>query len=228
MESANRDLATNLTQLQITRDKTEAALASRNGNRIKRHRDSLHAVVSSVERAKRKVEELKIAAHEEIADINTWGEKLESDLAAVDDDMERISQCLSEIDQEQVDKTRKEQLAFEKELFEQKLQYNKQLEVSNADQNTSHVGNQNGKQGAVAKLPKLTITKFNGNIVDWTRFWGQFSVGIDKSDMAAISKFSYLKEFVDSKVRENHRWVAIHRRRIRESKGHFVRALWEC
>ena len=116
--------------------------------------------------------------------------------------MERISQCLSEIDQEQVDKTRKEQLAFEKELFERKLQYNKQLEVSNADQNTSHVGNQNGKQGAAAKLPKLTITKFNGNILDWTRFWGQFSEGIDKSDMASISKFSYLKEFVDSKVRK--------------------------
>ena len=73
---------------------------------VSRDRDSLHAVVSSVERAKRKVEELKIAAHEEIADITTWGEKLESDLAAVDDDMEIISQCLSNIDQEQVDKTR--------------------------------------------------------------------------------------------------------------------------
>ena len=153
MESANRDLATKLTQLQITRDKTEAALGSRNGNCIKRHRDSPHAVVSSVERAKRKVEELKIAAHEEIADIHMWGEKMESDLADVDDDMERISQ-LSKIDQEQVDKTRKGQLAFEKELCEQKLQYNKQLEVSNADQNTSHVGNQNGKKGAAAKLPK--------------------------------------------------------------------------
>ena len=53
-----------------------------------------------------------------------------------------------------------------------------------------------------AKLPKLTITKFSGNILDWARFWDQFSKGIDKSDMAAISKFSYLKEFVDSKVRK--------------------------
>ena len=173
METANRDVARKLTQLQITRDKTEATLASRNGNGIKRHRDSLHAVVSSVERAKRKVEELKIAAGEEIAGITTWGEKLESDMAAVDDDMEKIAQCLSKIDQEQVGKNRKEQLAFEKELFEQKLQYNKQLESlhpPHADQNTSHVGNQNGKQGATAKLPKLTITKFSGNILDWTRF----------------------------------------------------------
>ena len=35
------------------------------------------------------------------------------------------------------------------------------------------------------------------------RFWGQFIEGVDKSDMAAITKFSYLKEFVEPKVRES-------------------------
>ena len=35
------------------------------------------------------------------------------------------------------------------------------------------------------------------------RFWGQFIKGVDKSDMAAITKFSYLKEFVEPKVRES-------------------------
>ena len=114
MEAANRDLATKLTQLQLTRDKTEAVLTSLNGNRIKRHRDALFAVLSSVDRAKRKVEELKIAAGEEIADITTWSDKVDVDTAAVDDDMERISKCLNEIDQEQVNKARAEQLAFEK------------------------------------------------------------------------------------------------------------------
>ena len=140
METANRNLATKLTQLQITRDKTEATLASQNMVIVSREMYSLPAVLSSVERAKQKVEELEITAGEEIADITTWGEKLESDMAAVDDDMERIAQCLSKIDQKQVDKTWKEQLAFEKELFEQKLQYNKQLEslhLSNGDQNAA-------------------------------------------------------------------------------------------
>ena len=59
------------------------------------------------------------------------------------------------------------------------------------------------EQGAVAKLPKLTIGKFNGTNLDWTRFWGQFTEGIDKSNMAAITKFSYLKEFVVPKVRKS-------------------------
>ena len=51
-------------------------------------------------------------------------------------------------------------VAFENELFEQKLKFNQELEgklLSNTNQNTSHVESQ--EQGAVAKLPKLTITK---------------------------------------------------------------------
>ena len=59
------------------------------------------------------------------------------------------------------------------------------------------------KQGAVVKLPKLMIMKFNGTNLDWTRFWGQFTEGIDKSNMATITKFSYLKELVLPKVRKS-------------------------
>ena len=114
MEAANRDLETKLTHVRITRDKTEGVLASRNANRIKRHKDALYCVVSSVERAKRKVEELKITAGEELPAITLWGDKLEEQIAAVDDYMDRISRCLAQIDQKQLDKTRKDQLDFEK------------------------------------------------------------------------------------------------------------------
>ena len=54
---------------------------------------------------------------------------------------------------------------------------------------------------SAAKLPKLVITKFNGTHQDWPRFWNQFEAEIDKSKAAAITKFSYLKELVESKVR---------------------------
>ena len=200
MEAASKDLETKLTQLQITREKTDAVLASRNENRIKRHRDALCSVVASVEKAKRKLEELKIAAGEELSAITSWGAKLDQDIAAVDLDMDGISSFLNNFDQEQIEKARNDQLAFEKELFEKKLQYTKELKSANL---SDQAGSQNGKQSAAsAKLPKLTITKFNGTNLDWNRFWGQFTEGIDKSEMAAISKFSYLKEFVDPKVRK--------------------------
>ena len=35
------------------------------------------------------------------------------------------------------------------------------------------------------------------------RFWGQFIEGFYKFDMAAITKFSYLKEFVETKARKS-------------------------
>ena len=55
--------------------------------------------------------------------------------------------------------------------------------------------------GLQAKLPKLVITKFNGTFQDWPRFWGQFCGAIDKSSIAGVTKFSYLRELLAPKVR---------------------------
>ena len=52
-----------------------------------------------------------------------------------------------------------------------------------------------------AKLPKLVITKFSGELKDWPRFWNQFEAEIDRAEVAAVTKFSYLKELVDPKVK---------------------------
>ena len=52
-----------------------------------------------------------------------------------------------------------------------------------------------------AKLPKLVITKFSRELTDWPRFWNQFDAEIDRSEVAVITKFLYLKELVDLKVK---------------------------
>ena len=51
-------------------------------------------------------------------------------------------------------------------------------------------------------MPKLVISKFNGTPQDWVRFWGQFEAQIDKSEAPAVTKFSYLMELVEVKVRK--------------------------
>ena len=53
----------------------------------------------------------------------------------------------------------------------------------------------------VMRMPKLVIKKFDGTPQDWLRFWGQFESRIDESGAPEDTKFSYLKEFVNSKVR---------------------------
>ena len=163
----------NSQKLEITKNKTEAVLQSLNSNRIRRHKDALHAVVASVEKAKLKLEEMKISAGEDLTAITTWGDKLEEDISAVDLDMGKVSTILAEMDRKELEKVRKDQLDFERELFEKKLKYTKELETINS---SNQAGNHTGEQNTTrAKLPKLSITKFSGTNLDWTRFWGQFS-----------------------------------------------------
>ena len=73
----------------------------------------MHAIVSSVEKSKRKVEELKIAAGEEMAAISTWCEGVEADIAAVDQDMDNKSIRNKLINQEGAVSLRKEAIGSE-------------------------------------------------------------------------------------------------------------------
>ena len=57
------------------------------------------------------------------------------------------------------------------------------------------------KPKAKVKLPKLEITKFKGNHLDWTRFLSQYETETDQLLLSPIAKFSYLKEFLEPKPR---------------------------
>ena len=49
----------------------------------------------------------------------------------------------------------------------------------------------------LVKPPKLEISKFNGNILNWQSFWDQFNLAIHtKTNISDIDKFSYLKSFL--------------------------------
>ena len=51
------------------------------------------------------------------------------------------------------------------------------------------------------KFSKLKIKTFEGTALDWFRFWNQFETEIDQVQVSPISKFSYVKELLVSKVR---------------------------
>ena len=53
----------------------------------------------------------------------------------------------------------------------------------------------------VVRMPKLVITKFDGTLQDWLRLWGKFESEIDESSAPEVTKFSYLEELVNLKVR---------------------------
>ena len=45
------------------------------------------------------------------------------------------------------------------------------------------------------------ITKFEGTYLDWLRFCSQYDTEIDKSNLSAVGKFSYLKVLLNTKLR---------------------------
>ena len=53
------------------------------------------------------------------------------------------------------------------------------------------------------KLQKYTITPFEGDYKDWTRFWNQFTVEVDGANISEISKLNYLLELTKGKPRED-------------------------
>ena len=59
------------------------------------------------------------------------------------------------------------------------------------------------KQVQNIKLPKLKITKFSGKYSDWLPFWNTFEAEIDSTDLPAVSKFGFLKELLEPKIRED-------------------------
>ena len=46
-------------------------------------------------------------------------------------------------------------------------------------------------------MQKYSITPFRGDCKDWLRFWNQFVVKVDNSNLSEITKFNYLFELVE-------------------------------
>ena len=76
-----------------------------------------------------------------------------------------------------------------------------QTELASMSKNTPETKGCEASFSQTAKLPKLVISKFEGSHMDWPRFWGQFTEAVDKSSIPPITKFTYLCEFLGSRVK---------------------------
>ena len=55
---------------------------------------------------------------------------------------------------------------------------------------------------AKVRLAKLEIEKFDGDVINWSSFWDQFSSAIHENDsLSEIKKFTYLKSFLCDSVK---------------------------
>jgi len=158
---------------------------------------------------KENIEEKKFASKESEEAVGAWSQGIEKVLHDVDQqivslhrmitDMEKKEQTAAQVEKE------KEEIAMEeakykkrmdqqRELIKQQLQFQKELETNQEIQQTQ-------AKSAATKLPKLSITKFDGKFATWLSFWNKFKAEVDSTGLPPVTKFAYLKELVEPKVK---------------------------
>ncbi len=123
---------------------------------------------------------------------------IEGKLTEADESIKRLENWQNNCKIEKEQHAFEEKMKYEIKLHETELKLESEHKAKIAEEKIS-------KEACLsqveAKLPKLVISKFNGDFMDWQRFWGQFTESIEKSGLASISKFSYLKEPLGDSVK---------------------------
>lgn len=191
MEATEKALDIKLTQLKMTIGKTNAVIEAGKAESIERQLSTLRSITAEINRMRLEVEAKKIEAKEEMTEIETWNAEIDAQLEKADLEVEKVLKWIEDRKREAQALVQEEQLKFHKTKLEM------QAEIQTAP----HPQQAATASDMQAKLPKLVITKFDGSFMDWPRFWGQFLETIDKTSVAAITKFSYLRELLDTKAK---------------------------
>ena len=168
-------------------------------------------MLDGIQTLKQQIEEAKFTKGESEENVGNWGKSVEARIEEVDSKVTSLTELMADLElrekakqQEEeyklVNTTRQEQLEFERKQYELKLEFEAKIDGLKSKSTVTSLIEGTGTMSA-AKLPKLVITKFNGTHQDWLRFWNQFEAEVDKAQVSPITKFSYLKELVDPKVR---------------------------
>ena len=179
------ELDTKLKTLNPQLKSTDVVIGKREKEAVERQRASIVALAGEINCLRASIQEAKFAAGESEENVESWSEGMESDLSIADESVAKLSKCLNEIETEVRDLERNQSHAnvmeLEKQLLEQKMEAAiKQKELT--------------KKSSVVKLPKLTITSFNGTPIDWVRFESQFTAMVYTQNV-------HLKELVDPRIR---------------------------
>ena len=109
----------------------------------------------------------------------------------ISDDLEKEKQVALKLELAHEEEKQKRQLEYQNKILSRKMQSEKSIETPGTKL----------KQVSNVELPKLTITKFIGNYADWLPFLNTFKAEIDSLDLPPVSKFGFLKELLEPKVR---------------------------
>ena len=179
-----------------------ANLVSRNVRQLTRLTKQIQDKVDECQELIANITETKLTEEEDEEVLKQWTESQEKMMLTYDELLDDIDDFLKEkrleereqemerereVEREKRDRYRKE----EEDRFERQRRFELELE----EKKLRRLKEEQQK----ARLPKLQMSKFDGSVVDWVRFWEQFETEIDKcSSYVAITKFSYLRELLSN------------------------------
>ena len=228
MDSKLKELTGKFKALNFVVGKVDDAITAREKENLKRIEVSLTTKVNGIYTVKDEIEELKFINEESEEDVQTWADEIETKLRSAREKTGLVKQTILEIENEETliqgqkdeeirektikietdkqiaiekarlelekahkEEERKRELEHQDLILQQRLKFEKDLTTTEGKL----------KQVKNAKLPKLDITNFSGKVSDWLPFWNIFEAEIDATEMPAVSKFGYLKELLEPKVR---------------------------
>ena len=200
MEATESNLKVKLAQLQLTTKRTDNIIASGKHEAIQRQCQTLSTISNEINVMRITVEAEKIGMKVGVEEIVEWNNDIETKLDEADKEIEKARKWIGDYKKKAEAEAQEEELKFQEKLHQTKLKYEAELQAAKSTQ-SQHEPGESTTSAVGAKLPKLVISKFNGTYMDWPRFWGQFTETIVKSNIAAVSKFAYLRELLDSKVK---------------------------
>eukprot|EP00795_Rhopilema_esculentum_P005574 gene5574-9577_t len=183
--------------LSYLNEETDEIMQRKDQKEIERQSRVYETKVDEIQELKIQIQELKLEEGEIPSEVKKWRIGIEERLK----EFQPIAAGMKEIIESFKHDVKKKEQDLDLELERQKFEQRLQLEAKLVElKGRSLVGE---KPVTAVKLPKLSITKFKGTHIDWFRFWNQFETEVDKQNLDPVTKFNYLKEFIEPKVRIN-------------------------
>ncbi len=149
----------------------------------------------------REAKDLQDLANQSTINIVELGTALESYSKRLDALDEIQAEYEVELDPAELDKDLDEAALFRKRSLVPLVLAREKLQVlQKSDDDTTSMGS-GGSVAAKARLPKLELPKFHGEVTQWQSFWDQFTSHIGNTDMPDISKFSYLLSLLEGEAK---------------------------
>ena len=215
----NKDLKNKLYLLELTVAETESILEEGNQEELERQLKDIKAYCQECQVVKRNIELFNVTNKElDEEELKAFSQNVRAKLRKADEACKNIVEWFADVKKKKLETERKEKLQFEMELqqlqlegiqkkhemklklaHEEAIEEGKAKETSKADDNKDKM---NG-MASMSKLPRINIDQYYGSALDWQRFSSQFEENIDKQNMAATNKLSYLMGYLAPNVKQS-------------------------